>query len=44
MINFQLYFILIYLKIIINAEYLQYLPEPDKKKHGNENLHRASWY
>ena len=38
MINFQLYFILIYLKIIINAECLQYLPEltqqPDKK---NEN-------
>ena len=36
MINFQLYFILIYLKIIINAECLQYLPEltqqPDKKK------------
>ena len=36
MINFQLYFISIYLKIIINAECLQYLPElrqqPDKKK------------
>ena len=35
MINFQLYFILIYLKIIINAECLQYLPQltqqPDKK-------------
>ena len=35
MINFQIYFILIYLKIIINAECLQYLPEltqqPDKK-------------
>ena len=48
MINFQLYFILIYLKIIINAECLQYLPEltqqPDKKKnkakHCNENLQR----
>ena len=56
MINFQLYFILIYLKIIINAECLQYLPQltqqPDKKnkkkknktKHGNEKLQRASWY
>ena len=35
MINFQLYFISMYLKIIINAECLQYLPEitqhPDKK-------------
>ena len=37
MINFQLYFILIYLKIIINAECLQYLHEltaaRQKKKH-----------
>ena len=39
-----------YLKRIINTEcYLQYLPElpqqPDKKtKHGNEKLHRVSWY
>ena len=38
-----------YLKIIINTECLQYLPELpqqlDKKtKHDNENLQRASWY
>ena len=42
MINFQLYFILIYLKIIINAECLQYLPElkqhPDKIKNKKQNM------
>ena len=39
-INLQLYFILIYLKIIINAEYLQYLPQltqqPDKNRIKNK--------
>ena len=43
MINFKLYFILIYLKIIINAERLHYLPEltqqPDKKiKNKKQNM------
>ena len=42
MINFQLYFILINLKIVINAECLQYLPElkqhPDKIKNKKQNM------
>ena len=56
MTNFQLYFILIYLKIIIHAECLQYLQEltqqPDKKKIKikKQNMvmktytKQASWY
>ena len=42
MINFQLYLILIYVKIIINAECLQYLPElkqhPNKIKTKKKNM------